>query len=145
MAMERRRAGTTGQDNGIGAPLDDGDKSLVLGDRDRRWFREAIEESGVKKDAIAQCMTEAGCRMDPQYLSKLLSGEKTLTTKHLDALPDDVAAIYRRKGAESYGFIVVERVGHELALKHLVSGIVSLFSPFTGVPKLRMAKMTLEP
>lgn len=94
------------------------DKSLVL---KRRMLREAIDESGWKHDAVALALG-----VDAPYLSKMLAGEKLITLRHLDALPDDIEAIYARKYAELFGAIVVAPVSGEAAVRNLVSGLCGL-------------------
>src|SRR4051812_15325009 len=79
---------------------DDGqDKDLVLV---RQALRRAIEESGEKKEAVAAAMGLT----DAAYLSKLFSGEKPLTVRHLVGLPDPVERIFVRRYAELQGLIV---------------------------------------
>jgi len=118
------------------------DKDLVLV---RQWFREAIEESGWKKDAVAAAMTEHGAKVDAPYLSKLLSGDKAITAKHIRALPDAVEAIYARKQAESFGQIVVEPVTGEQAIRNLVSGLCGVLPGALPMRASRMAKCGTQP
>lgn len=89
----------------------------------RRLLREAIDESGWKHDAIA-CALE----VDAPYLSKMLAGDKPITLRHLDALPDDVEAIYSRKYAETLGLIVVAPATGDDAIRNLVSGLIGVLS-----------------
>lgn len=94
------------------------DNSLAL---KRQLLRDAIDESGWKHDAIACALG-----VDAPYLSKMLAGDKTITLRHLDALPDDVEAIYTRKYAEAMGLIVVAPVQGEAAVRNLVSGLIGV-------------------
>lgn len=94
------------------------DNSLVL---KRRLLREAIDESGWKHDAVAHALD-----VDAPYLSKMLAGEKPITLRHLDALPDDIEAIYSRKYAETFGQIVVAPAEGDTAIRNLVSGLIGV-------------------
>lgn len=114
------------------------DKELVLLRQD---LREAIEQSGVKKESIAAAMGLP----DPAYLSKLFSGEKPITARHLVGLPDDVERIYERLRAERRGLIVVEPVDAETARRHLVSGLFGVLAPQLPQRATGMAKAYLPP
>lgn len=96
----------------------DKDKSLVL---KRGLLRDAIDLSGWKHDAVA-----AALKVDGPYLSKMLAGDKPITLRHLDALPDDVEAIYSRLYAKAMGSIVVSPCEGEDAVERLVSGLFGL-------------------
>lgn len=112
--------------NPIGPVSIASDSDLVLV---RRWMRAAIDESRWKHEAVAMAMTEAGVPTDGVYLSKLLSGEKPISAKHLRALPDDIEAIYARLQAEHFGHIVVTPVTGDRALRNLVSGLIGVMAP----------------
>jgi len=99
----------------------DEDNSLAL---KRRFVREAIDELHWKHDAIAALLD-----VTPPYLSKMLDGEKPITQRHLDRLPDDVEALYYKKCAEHHGLIVVERSTGEEATRRFVSGLFGLLAP----------------
>lgn len=94
------------------------DNALV---RMRLLLRDAIDGSGWKHDAVASALG-----VDAPYLSKMLAGEKTITLRHLAALPDDVKARFASSAAERLGFIVVKPVQGPEAIKGLVSGLVGL-------------------
>lgn len=98
-----------------------GDNELAL---KRRLLREAIDDSRWKHDAVA-----AALGVDAPYLSKMLAGEKPITLRHLDALPDDVEATYAKKYAEGFGLIVVAPAASpECAIQQLVSGLVGVLT-----------------
>lgn len=100
------------------------DSSLVL---KRRWLRDAIDESGWKHEAVA-CALD----VDGPYLSKMLAGEKPITLRHLDRLPDDIEAIYLQKYTEALGLIVVAPSSGPDAVKHLVAGLIGML---TSLPR----------
>jgi len=104
------------------------DNSLV---RLRECFGRALDDAkplGWCHEAIAAEMRLKGCAVDPPYLSKLKSGEKPITGRILDALPDEVEAIFSRHYAESFGQIVITPVPEQDAQRHLAIGLVSLLS-----------------
>lgn len=87
-------------------------------------IRAAIDASGWKHEAIAAEMRLPNAA----YLSRMLSGEKPWTLRHIEALPDGIEAIYYRLRAESLGLLVVEPVDYETARRHLVSGLVGVLT-----------------
>jgi hypothetical protein len=99
----------------------DQDKELVLL---RTALREAIEESGVKKESVAAAMGLP----DPAYLSKLFSGEKMITARHIVGLPNDVERIFDRKRAEQSGFVCIEPVDDATADRYLAIGLFARLS-----------------
>lgn len=103
-------------------PTQDTDLALMRAD-----LRDAIAEAGWKHDALASELSAvSGLSIDGPYLSKILSGEKSLSAAHIAALPDDVEAIFTRRRAERFGAIVVPPVDGETAMKQLVSGLVGV-------------------
>jgi len=106
------------------------DNSIV---RLRECFTKALDDAktlGWCQEAIAAEMRLKGCGVDPPYLSKLKTGEKPITGKVLDALPDEVEAIFSKYYAESFGQIVITPVPEADAQRHLTIGLVSLLSHF---------------
>lgn len=112
------------------------DKDLVLV---RQIFKAAIEESGEKKEFVA-----AAIGVDPEYLSKMFSGDKPIQTRHLGALPDQIEAIFARRYAEAFGLVVVTPVVGEAAVHSLVSGLVGLLAPRLPTRAVRMARAELK-
>ncbi|HZR25492.1 MAG TPA: hypothetical protein VFA59_17990 [Vicinamibacterales bacterium] len=95
----------------------------------RADLRDAIDESRWKHDALAEAMSLAcGNRIDGPYLSKLLSGEKSLSAAHLSALPDDIETIFHRKRAERFGHLVVKPLSGLDAQKAFVAGLIGIMS-----------------
>lgn len=88
-------------------------------------LREAITESRWKHEALAVEMRLPNAA----YLSRMLSGEKPWTLRHIESLPDDVEAIYYRLRAESLGLLVAAPVDAETARRHLVSGLLGVLAP----------------
>jgi len=103
----------------------DQDKELVLL---RIALREAIEESGEKKEAVAAAMGLP----DAAYLSKLFSGEKMITARHIVGLPNNVERIFDRKRAEQSGFVCIEPVDDATADRYLAIGLFARLS--RGLP-----------
>jgi hypothetical protein len=102
-------------------------------------LRRALDESGIKHAAIA-----AALKVSPQYLSMLLSGEKTWTVKHQDDLPEEIEAIYSRLYAEAYGHVVLTpATTRDDALKSIASGFLGLLSPRLPQRADRMVKASL--
>lgn len=106
------------------------DNELVLV---RRCLREALDESGWKRAAVAKAMTDTGLvKVDEPYLAKMLADgpdAKSISALHLRALPDDIEALYAKKYAESFGQIVVAPAPDaETAARHLVSGVFGLLA-----------------
>jgi len=96
-------------------------------------IQRAIQETGWNCEAVA---AEMG--IDKSYLSRLLSGEKTLTFAHLLDLPDDAEAAYYTLRLREMGRIVVEPVEPEAAIECLVRGLVGVLTE-----RKRMAKAAL--
>lgn len=115
----------------VGSRDDDGrGKSLSL-------MREAITESRWKHGALAAAMKLP----NEAYLSRMLSGEKPWTLRHIEALPDDIETIYYRLRSESLGLLVATPVDAETARRHLVSGLIGILAP--RAEKLPMVKAEL--
>ena len=87
-------------------------------------IRAAIDASGWKHEALAAEMRLPNAA----YLSRMLSGEKPWTLRHIESLPDGIEAIYYRLRSESLGLLVVEPVDYETARRHLVSGLVGVLT-----------------
>lgn len=110
----------------VGPAGDARDNSIV---RTREALRAAIDESGWKHEAIAAAMSDAsGLTIDAPYLSKLLSGEKPIAAKHIEALPDEVEQLYSKHYAESFGHVVVPRLSEEEARRHLAIGLFGMLA-----------------
>ena len=114
------------------------DNSLV-----RTLLRAAITESGWKDGAVAESMGLTGAS-GAAYFSKMLSGEKPISAKHLRALPDDVEAIFARLYAESFGLIVVAPARGDEAVKQLVAGLFGVLAPQLPARAGRFAKAGLR-
>ena len=92
----------------------------------RELLRAAIDDCKWKHDALAEFLIDRGVLCDRYYLSKMLSGEKAITTKHLKALPDDIEARFAKLYAETFGLIVVAPVAEDEAVQQLVTGLVGV-------------------
>lgn len=84
-------------------------------------LREAIDEAGTKHDAVA-----AALGVGPSYLSKMLAGEKAITDRLIQKLPDDIESIYARKVAEAFGHDVLEKLSGENARRAFASGLIGM-------------------
>lgn len=91
-------------------------------------LREAIGQSGWKHDALAVQMKLPNAA----YLSRMLSGEKPWTLRHIESLPDDIEAIYYRLRGESLGLVVVAPLSGRHAVEALVAGLIGVL----GAPRL---------
>lgn len=107
------------QGNSLALDLSAEDKELALY---RQHLREAIEESGEKKEFVAAEMGLPG----PEYLSKLFSGEKSISARHIVGLPDNVEAIFEAKRAKHHGHVVVAPLHGADAIEALVAGLVGV-------------------
>lgn len=102
-------------------------------------LRRCIADTGWTLESLAVEM-----QVDKAYLSRMLSGEKPWTVKHLCNLPDDVEALFEQRRAESFGLIVVSPVDLDTARKHLVSGLLGVLAPACLPSKAdRLAKASL--
>lgn len=101
-------------------------------------LRRAIDETGWKHAAIA-----AALGVEPQYLSRMLSGEKVWTVRHLQLLPDDVERRFIELYAESFGLLIVRRVDDATAQMQLASGLFNLLAPRLPVKATAMARAEL--
>lgn len=110
------------QGNSLARELPVEDKELALFREDLKW---AVEESREKKEYVAAAMGLSG----PEYLSKLFSGEKTITARHIVGLPQKVEALFEARRAERLGHVVVEHVDEQTARRHLLSGLLGLLAP----------------
>jgi hypothetical protein len=90
----------------------------------RDLLRAAIDESSWrgKSEALALFMGLP----DRHYLYKMLSGDKPIGLKHLNALPDDVEAIFARRYAEQFGLIVVAPLTGLEAERAFVAGLMGV-------------------
>src|SRR5258706_12554841 len=104
MAPHSSERNTRAKDQTVDHPTTSEVQTLDLG-RLRLGFCLAIDEGwarlGWKKDAIA-----AAIKADPSYFTKLRSGEKPLTLRHIADLPDDVEALYAKHYARSFDLVV---------------------------------------
>jgi hypothetical protein len=87
----------------------------------RDLLRAAIDETDWKHEALAIQMG-----LDRHYLSKMLSGDKPISAKHLRALPDDVEAVFARLYAEQFGLIVVAPLTGVEAERAFVAGLMGV-------------------
>lgn len=92
-------------------------------------LRAAIDDRKWKHDAIAVAL-----KVPPKYFSRMLSGEKAITAKHLRALPDDVEIELLVKWAESLGVIVIVPVSDTEARRQLATGLFCLLSGRSELP-----------
>jgi hypothetical protein len=117
------------------------DKSLVLS-----LLRAAIDESKWKHAAIAAHLSKALDRkIDGPYLANMLSGVKSWSIDHLNALPDDVQRIYYRLRSESLQLIVVEPVDQETAARYMATALLSGVMPQLPARASAMAHADLRP
>lgn len=104
------------------------DNSVV---RLRQCLVRALEEAETRGwcyEAITTEMRAKQCYVDPPYLSKLKTGEKPITARILDALPDDIEASFSKYYAESFGQVVIAPVTQEEAQRCLAVGLFSLLA-----------------
>lgn len=87
-------------------------------------LREAVEETGWKLDALAQHLD-----INSAYVSRMLTGEKPISDRHLRMMPPDVREAFARKYAEAHGLAVVQRVDRESAYRHLAIALFTLLAP----------------
>lgn len=116
----------------------------------RGRFRAAIEakRDTWKLEAIAAHMAEHGCPgLDAPFLHKLYSGERTITIKHIAALPDDIEAAYHALNAEAFdGQLVIRPAAAGVeAVKSFVSGLLGLQLPQLPAKAGPPAKAGLSP
>lgn len=108
------------------------DKSLAL---KRELLRAALAEHPAwTHEAIVARMREHEVFIDPPYFSKMLTGDKPIGLKHLNALPDEIEASYLRLLAQHFGLLVVERVDDADARLHFATGLFNLLAPTGSVP-----------
>lgn len=93
----------------------------------RKLLRVSIDLTEWKDAAVAEAIGLKG-ESGAAYFSKMLSGEKPISAKHLRALPDDIEQIFARLYAESFGLIVVAPVFGNDAVKQLVAGIFGVLA-----------------
>lgn len=98
----------------------------------RGLFRQAIEESGLKHMAVA-----AAIGVEPQYLSRILSGEKPLSEKHVSLLPKEVGKAFAKLHAQQYQLIVIEGVHGPDALQQFVGGLLGIVQQKGGLKLVR--------
>ncbi len=137
MTQKVTRSAASCQDQLVARVIGREDNPVVPEIRD--LLRAAIDESGWKHDALWDVLGLP----DKFYLSKMLSGEKPIGVKHLQALPDDIEAIFAEKYAETFGLIVVRPLGGPEAIKAFVGGLVGVLAPRLPVRASAMAKATL--
>lgn len=82
---------------------------------------EAVRLLGWKYEAIASAID-----VDPSYLTKLRSGEKPLSLRHIAALPDEIEQAYARHYAESFGQVVVPVLRGDAAIAALAGVMVGV-------------------
>jgi transcriptional regulator with XRE-family HTH domain len=105
----------------------------------RAWINRAIDESGWNQEALA-----AHLHKDKAYVSRVLSGEKSLSAAFIRELPDDIEALVAGYYAESFGLVVVAPSRGQDALKNLVSGLLGVLAPQLPVRASAMVKVNLD-
>lgn len=65
---------------------------------------------------------------DRSYINKVLNGDKPMSVAFLLELPTDVQAEVATRWARAHGRIVVEQVTREIAIGHLVSGLMGVLA-----------------
>jgi hypothetical protein len=124
------------KDNSVVPPVNEMDKELV---QLRQSFRAAVEakdQHGLKLEAITAHMRARGCAgMDGSYLHKLYSGERTLTAKHIVALPDTVNALFYSLLAEQHdGQIVIKPATGADGVRQFASGFYGFMVELAKLP-----------
>jgi len=83
----------------------------------------------------------AALKVDPSYLTKLRSGEKPLSLRHIADLPDDIERIYARHYAEQFDMVCVDRPSaNDSGVHHILTGVLCLVQPRLPERADRMAK-----
>lgn len=114
-------------------------EAIVEG-RELALIRQAIDETDWTHEALATVMPVPSAA----YISRMLSGEKAWTTRHTDALPDDVRKKYRALAADDEGLIVVIPISdQQAAIVQAVSGLISLLRTQLPARADRMAKASI--
>lgn len=116
--------------------MSDLDKELV---QLRQTFRAAIEAKdrhGLKLEAITAHMRSRGCAgIDGPYLHKLYSGERTITAKHIVALPDEVNALFYSLLTEQHdGQIVIRPATGAEGVRQFASGLYGFMQQLAKLP-----------
>lgn len=84
-------------------------------------LRQAIDALDWKHDAVA-----AAIKVTSRHFSKMLSGDKPITAKHLAALPIDIELEFLTRWCKALGLIVVSPVSEAEAREQLATGLFSL-------------------
>jgi hypothetical protein len=115
--------------------------ATVVEGRELALLRQAIDESEWTHEALATVLPVPSAA----YISRMLSGEKAWTTKHTDALPQDIRSKYRALAADDEGLIVVIPINdQQAAIVQAVSGLISLLRFQLPARADRMARATLD-
>lgn len=102
--------------------------------------RRAASDTGWGVEALAAHM-----ECDKSHVSRLLSGDKTLSVERLEGFPPDVVARFAVLVAEQSGSVVVAPVSGEQAIRMLVAGLVGvLISAKLPARAEHMAKATWD-
>jgi hypothetical protein len=101
------------------------------------WVVLAVRDTGWGVESLASHMER-----DKSYISRVLNGEKPLGLVFLLALPKDVQAKVAESYARHWNFLVVRPVSPELAVQHLVSGLLGMLAPNPSLrPKMAAASL----
>jgi hypothetical protein len=109
------RVNDVAPERAIGCPTEDNALSLTS----LTLVRKAIDDSGEKHMAVA-----AALGVDPPYLARMLSGEKSFPLQKLDRLPDSVRRIYARLEAEREGWQVVEESDRRSLIRRVIAELL---------------------
>lgn len=95
-------------------------------------LRLAVIESGWTLDALERQM---GRPFYKSGISRVLNGERPLTQKFIDALPDDIEALSEKRRAQARGFLVIEQVDEQTAHEYLATGLFCLLTSRRQLPE----------
>jgi hypothetical protein len=110
----------------------DVDLSMALG-----WLGSAMSETGWGVDSLAEYMER-----DKSYISRVLSGDKPLGLIFILGMPEDMQAKFSELYAKHWGYLVVRPVSPDVAIQHLVSGLIGMLT--TQPIKTQMARAGLR-
>lgn len=99
-------------------------------------LRLAVLECGWTLDALS-----SHSEIDKSLISRVLTNDRPLTQKFLDAMPDEIVADYEKRRCRARGFIVVEPVDEETAQRYLA---IALFSTLAKLPAKATGQIKAE-
>jgi hypothetical protein len=76
------------------------------------------------------------------YISRVLSGDKPLGLIFILGMPEDMQAKFSELYAKHWGYLVVRPVSPDVAIQHLVSGLIGMLT--TQPIKTQMARAGLR-